>query len=213
VLFVDLYCERVGPGLWAEPLNALTNVAYLAAAWAVWRRPGQSSRGLRRVLSALLVAIAAGSALFHTTATPVARLFDEAPILLFQLTFLWAYGRRVMSLTSPVAGGVIVGFLIATVAARQFGHLLNGSLAYAPALCLAFGLGVYHRRTETRERSMLLAGACCLAVGVVLRTIDNTVCPAFPVGTHFLWHVLTAGALYLFSCGLVVPLDRRDVGA
>ena len=29
---IDIYCERVGPGLWAEPVNALTNLSFLAAA-------------------------------------------------------------------------------------------------------------------------------------------------------------------------------------
>ena len=29
---IDNYCERLGPGLWAEPLNAATNGAVLAAA-------------------------------------------------------------------------------------------------------------------------------------------------------------------------------------
>lgn len=28
---VDLYCERTGSGLWAEPANALTNLAFIAA--------------------------------------------------------------------------------------------------------------------------------------------------------------------------------------
>lgn len=25
---IDHYCERTGPGLWAEPVNALTNLAF-----------------------------------------------------------------------------------------------------------------------------------------------------------------------------------------
>ena len=29
--YIDLYCERVGPGTWDEPLNAVTNLAFLAA--------------------------------------------------------------------------------------------------------------------------------------------------------------------------------------
>ncbi len=28
---IDLYCERLGPGLWAEPLNAVTNLAFILA--------------------------------------------------------------------------------------------------------------------------------------------------------------------------------------
>jgi len=203
VPFVDLYCERVGPGLWAEPVNALTNLAYLAAAWAVWRTDGRSSRGLRRWLSAVLVAIAAGSALFHTVATPWARLFDETPILLFQLTFLWAYGTRVMGLARSTTTGVLGAFVMATVAARQLPHLLNGSLAYGPAFLLASGLGVYHYRTRTHDRSTLLIAVGLFAAAVVFRSVDNAVCQSVPIGTHFLWHLLTAVTLYLFSRGLV----------
>ena len=30
--YVDGYCERVAPGLWGEPLNAVTNLAFVLAA-------------------------------------------------------------------------------------------------------------------------------------------------------------------------------------
>ena len=36
-LMIDLYCERQAPGLGAEPINALTNLAFLVSAWATWR--------------------------------------------------------------------------------------------------------------------------------------------------------------------------------
>ncbi|TGT81791.1 hypothetical protein EN804_32725 [Mesorhizobium sp. M8A.F.Ca.ET.161.01.1.1] len=35
---VDLYCERTGRELWSEPVNALTNLAFIAA--------GRGSRGV-----------------------------------------------------------------------------------------------------------------------------------------------------------------------
>jgi len=38
---IDLYCERLGPGIWAEPINALTNLAFLVAAFAAWRLADQ----------------------------------------------------------------------------------------------------------------------------------------------------------------------------
>ena len=33
---MDAYCERVGPGLLAEPLNAVSNASFLLAALAAW---------------------------------------------------------------------------------------------------------------------------------------------------------------------------------
>ena len=38
---LDLYCERLSPGLLAEPLNALSNLAFLYAALTIWRTAGQ----------------------------------------------------------------------------------------------------------------------------------------------------------------------------
>ena len=35
---IDAYCERTDPGYWAEPVNALTNLAFLLAALIAWRR-------------------------------------------------------------------------------------------------------------------------------------------------------------------------------
>ena len=42
---IDLYCERVTVSFWAEPLNALSNIAFLIAAYAaldLWRREGKN---------------------------------------------------------------------------------------------------------------------------------------------------------------------------
>ena len=68
---VDLYCERLGPGLFAEPLNALSNLAFLgASAWLLLLRPGaDSSPWYGRVLAVLLFLIGLASLSFHLFAT------------------------------------------------------------------------------------------------------------------------------------------------
>ena len=84
---IDIYCERIGPGLWAEPLNALTNLAFFAAAWGSWRfiqHDTHRSPGIG-VLVIFIVSIGIGSTLFHTFATTWARFLDVLPILLFQI--------------------------------------------------------------------------------------------------------------------------------
>ena len=65
------YCERLGPGLWAEPVNALTNAAFLMAAAVTWRR--WPDEPLCRALSAILGVIGLGSFLFHTFAFSMAK--------------------------------------------------------------------------------------------------------------------------------------------
>ncbi|BAB51018.1 msl4336 [Mesorhizobium japonicum MAFF 303099] len=59
---VDLYCERTGPGLWAEPANALTNLAFIAAGlWGVREVRRCKAGTFAEVLAWWVVAIGIGS--------------------------------------------------------------------------------------------------------------------------------------------------------
>jgi hypothetical protein len=203
---IDLYCERAGPGLWAEPLNATTNVAFFLAALAAWslaRRVHALSPGTWALVM-LIVAVGIGSSLFHTFATTWARVLDAVPILMFQLSYLWLYGRRIIRLGAATVAGLLAIFVVAAYAGRQFPHTLNGSLIYAPAVVVIVGLGFYHYRTQTAARHSVFAAAAVFLVAVFFRTIDGAVCPAFPLGTHFLWHLLIPVALYLFMRRLLL---------
>lgn len=161
---IDLYCERLGPGLWAEPLNAFTNLAFLVAAFVSWRLADQhkSLSGDTWVLIGLMMAIGIGSGLFHTFANSWSHFLDILPILLFQLAFLWIYGRRVIKIQPGYLAGAVVVYLVAAYLGRQFPHILNRSLMYAPAFLLILGLGLYHHRHAKNEHNILLWPLRCL---------------------------------------------------
>lgn len=203
---IDLYCERSGAGLLAEPVNLFTNIAFFIAAWAAWSL-ARRSNGLStdiRVLTALSVVIGAGSGLFHAFAAGWARILDEVPILLFQLWYLWLYTRRIMTLRAEFATASIAGYMAAAIFCRQFPHLLNGSLVYAPALILLLGLGLYHFLQHKAGRFLLLATTGVFLASLALRSIDEAVCPYVPIGTHFLWHILNGVVLYLSMRALIL---------
>ncbi len=203
---IDLYCERLGPGLWAEPLNAVTNLGYLVAAWVSWRliqRSGQGS-GALTFLVVVMALIGIGSGLFHTFATGWAQALDVAPILIFQLSFFWLYFRRVITWGHITSGFALVCLVAAVLILRKlFSAVLNGSLQYAPAFAVLLFLGVYHFRKQKRQRFALLAAAGLFMLALTFRTIDSAVCPYFPLGTHFAWHLLTASVLAVGMRGLV----------
>jgi len=212
---IDLYCERIGAGLLAEPINALTNAAFFIAAWAAWslaRRSHRLSTGIR-VLFALSIAIGTGSALFHTFASGWARVLDEVPILLFQLCYLWLYARRIMKLRTLVSAAAIAAYMAVAFLGRQFPHLLNGSLVYAPALVLMLSLGLYHFLRHKAERLLLLATTGVFLIALAFRSVDQAACPYIPIGTHFLWHVLIAVVLYLSMRALILnwPMRIRQI--
>jgi hypothetical protein len=203
---IDLYCERLGPGLAAEPINALTNLAFLVAAWATWRLMRQLVGGASGVwlLPTLMGAVAMGSGLFHTFATPWARVLDVLPILLFQLVYLWLYARHLLALGRAGSAAILGTFLATALFGRRFPAILNGSLTYVPGVLLMMVLGIHHGARARRQPFALLAAAMLLLIAVVFRSIDQTICATLPIGTHFLWHLLTALVCYVATRALLL---------
>lgn len=206
---VDLYCERVGPGFWAEPVNAFTNIGFVFAAWFIWRiaMREQAHNSSIAAIVGMIVAIGIGSFLFHTMATPFTRWLDVIPIFLFQLLYIGFYTRRVINLPVAVIGILLLLFLAASVYGRQFPDVMNGSLIYAPALLVIFVLGLYHYQSQRVERSLLLGAASIFLLSIFFRSIDNMICTQLALGTHFLWHILNALVIYLAMRALIANLS------
>ena len=82
------YCERgLDPGFWAEPLNAVSNLAILVVAVAMASRLNQlppdlphRRRAALTIMLLLVAAISVGSFLFHTLATRWAEIADVLQI-------------------------------------------------------------------------------------------------------------------------------------
>jgi hypothetical protein len=206
---IDLYCERLGPEFWAEPINALTNLSFIVAGVALWKLAKQ-----RRLLGTetwvvivLMVSIGIGSFLFHTFATPWARILDVLPILAFQMTFLWLYGRHVINLKAGYLVGLLILFIILALLTRQHQNILNGSLIYAPSLLFLTILGIYHYLHAKNGKVLLVLATIIYLVSLTFRTIDLITCEHTPFGTHFMWHLLNGLMVYLVGRSLLVNLD------
>ncbi len=191
---VDLYCERLGPGLLGEPLNALSNLAFVLAALAALHLARERGRREGRLLAALLGAIGLGSAAFHTFASAWAEWLDVLPIVAFQLALLGCYLRRLCGI-GPTAVAIALGaFTLALALAASRPDLANGSLGYLPAALVLAALGFDHWRAEGSAR--LAAAAALFALSLTARSVDNAWCPTWPWGTHWIWHLLNAVVLY-----------------
>ncbi|WP_370973088.1 hypothetical protein [Amycolatopsis sp. cg9] len=194
--YVDGYCERVAPGLWGEPLNSLSNLAFLVAAVLVWRLAGGDRTG--RLLAGLIGLVFVASSVFHLVATRWAAVADSGAILGFVLVYAVVFTREYWSrqwgwLAAPA-------FLALTVVTA----VLGGGL-YLSAL---IGLGVFAAvlafQRDPRWTHFAVAGAV-FALSLSLRTLDRDVCDYVPAGTHFLWHLLNGVVLYLVSPVLIRP--------
>jgi hypothetical protein len=213
---VDLYCERVGAGFWAEPVNALTNVAFLLAAgiaFAHWWRAGARDWPTLALII-VLVAIGLGSFAFHTLATRGAVYFDVIPIGVFIYGYLLLALRRFLALPWRATIEVLVVFFaVSRVLPQLVGPgALNGSLDYLPALAAMLILVWF---VPSKVRPAIWLASILFVVSLAFRTMDQAICTAFPLGTHFVWHLLNAAVLFVLldaaiSADLgITPAARR----
>ena len=188
---IDIYCERLDIGIWAEPINAVTNVAFILASIFMWLRCKNLVEG--RILSFLLFSIGCGSFLFHTFAQTWAAILDVTAILIFILTYIFVANRRFLAWSKIVSLiGVILFFpyhlfLVSILSNIQF---LGSSLQYIPVAILIFIYSGLLRKSEPNLSRGLFIGATILCLSIFSRAIDEPLCSIVPVGTHFIWHIL-----------------------
>lgn len=203
---VDIYCERTDPSFWSEPANALTNIAFLVAAWFIvraWRVAGPVPADAR-VLAALVALIGVGSFLFHTFATVWAGWLDVLFILAFIYVFLARFLARVAQWRwLAVVAGLAAYWLLAQAITAPFPRgALNGSYSYLPPLLVLALLAGWARSLGHPGARRLAAAAGVFLASLVLRTVDQDLCASWPLGTHFAWHCLNGLVLYLAATSL-----------
>lgn len=215
---VNQYCERTDAGFWSEPVNALSNASFLIAAALCWRMlEGRRDPGAR-LLVWVLAGIGVGSFLFHTIAQVWAAAADVLPILAFILIYIGLAALRFLRLPAWAGLAAALAYLpastlVAGLVERLAGPL-NGSAGYLPVLLLIALLALALRRQAPDTARRLAVGAGIFAVSLTLRTVDRAVCPAFPLGTHFLWHLLNGLLLGWMIRALILHVHGRPrVGA
>jgi hypothetical protein len=231
---IDAYCERADASFWSEPVNAVSSAAFLlAAAYAFgqWRRVGANDwPGLGLILLAAVVGI--GSFLFHTFANRWSLIADVLPIMLFILAYFFLAMRRffglgllaALLLTGAFQGATMAfaGWWAKVVVGPDGVDPVNGSAGYFPPAVLLVVVGGVMlagaarargqfgsaRSAASRARSAtgraLLAAAAVFLVSLVLRSIDQRICAAFALGTHFLWHGLNAVVLMILLRAVIL---------
>ncbi|WFE88884.1 ceramidase domain-containing protein [Roseibium porphyridii] len=206
---VDNYCERVGPDFWSEPVNAITNAAFLVAAIAaffLWRRKTPQDWPAL-VLIGVVFVIGVGSFLFHTFATRWAALADVLPIAIFIHVYLFFALKRFLTVTWWLALLIVVGFFLATpFVAQAIAPLVGSSAGYVPALVAIFVVGALFRAQNARLGAQVLITGIVFALSLAFRMLDEPICNHFAVGTHFLWHILNS--IVLFALLRVLILHR-----
>jgi len=217
--FVSTDCERLGDGALAQPVNALSSLAFLVAGlWVCWH--ARRAPGRRVELAVFGVAVAAnamGGVLFHGVPGVAARWIHDLSILAVLLFIgVFALARTADRATRWTMGTyvgslVVVGLVLAALP----------SSTDALSALLAVGIGVLELaeyrhelpaiRSEgaTARRLALFAVLAALAFAgsafLVGRTGGPWCRPDSAFQWHAMWHALAALALALYAYGGIEP--------
>ncbi|TDU32373.1 ceramidase [Panacagrimonas perspica] len=207
---VDLYCERFDPGLFAEPLNALSNLAFIAAGlWLMAALPRlfpspRKTPAQLEVLAGLVLLIGICSAAFHVFATAWAQMLDVGSIGLFIYFFVICFAHYLLDVRWVLAW-------LAAPAFWAFGLFVqapfepaafNGSVTYFPALAGIALMGAWLVLQRRRGAAEFVLATLLFLGSLSLRSVDLAWCQGWVWGTHWAWHLLNGVVLGLVTIGL-----------
>lgn len=222
------YCER-GASLefWAEPLNAITNAAFLVAAACACKQLRRTAllppdkRALTGLVG-LAAVIGLGSAAFHTMPSPITKLADVVPIAAFVAAGLYLALTRVLALATAqaVVWLLALGSAAAAIAGAAAtlgcgeGACFNGTPGYLPVLAALAATAVVAHRHRSPAAPAFAMATLVFALALTARSLDVVLCPLTALGplsltAHAFWHLGTALASYLVIRGLAVGMSNR----
>ena len=200
---VDIYCERLDASFWSEPVNAITNLAFIIAGFLIWRIGSPRSR----LMAILLILIGLGSFSFHTFANRLTGLLDVLAIALYLVSFAylipkqWSWGLR----WTPI--GSVIGLFILIALCQLAINAVRPVFPWAPpGMYLGAWSALLLYAVITQYSNPIAARYLWLAVlvfpfSLLSRQLDLPLCDS-GFSTHWIWHVLNGLSLYLTSYGL-----------
>ena len=220
------YCEKSVTAVIAQPANTASAFLMLVVGtlgYRLWRQRGNGDRGNLLLIAAVFL-VGVGSILFHAMPNPLTLFADLVPILVFIVGAFVLILNRLLGQTFLQTGLHICGFLIAVLMVtlmftpRALGngawfvvplltlYVLGGTLVLRARLAMSENRHLVGRQAERLDREVfpqlkmgyaLLQCGLVLAIGILVRAYDVSLCGRFPLGLHFVWHIVVAGAVYI----------------
>jgi len=217
--YLDSYCERAGSLMpLAEPVNFLTNAAFLIAAYFAYNIYKEKRISFKfgwdyLALIILLALIGIGSGVWHFVPDGTTLLFDVIPILIFINLFF-------LSLLIRIFGMNWWQTLFLWLVFQGLGYVfevnfdrdaLGGTIMYIPTYLTLLFIAIALHIKESKMKKYVITAAVFWTFSLILRTFDMQICSIFPIGTHFAWHLLNSIVLYQLLKGLMLCQKPRYI--
>lgn len=212
--YIDLHCERTQPGLFEEPLNALSNLGFVIVAILLFRlvRAKDHQPFSTYFLIFMCGFIGIGSMVFHTTARMWAAMYmDVIPIAIFATTFIFLFAKHILRLN--FLGTMLLVALLFFENAVFKSYVTRAPDGYVSLIPTAFFLifvCIYMFITKNTSRKNFLIATIIAVVAIFFRATDIRFCETFPYGTHFLWHSLMSVFMYIVTREFIMRHRKYD---
>jgi len=206
---VDIYCERLDSGFWAEPINAISNLSFIVAGFFLWRLKSHRST----LMATLVILIGLGSFSFHTFANRLTGLLDVLAIALYLVAFAFLIPKQWSRNSLLIQLGSVLMLIVSIVLAQSLMSYLKPALPWLPSgMYLGAWLALMMFALITQYSNLHAARFLWLAVIVFLfsllsRQLDMPLCDSIG-STHWLWHLFNGLTLYLSSYGLCLKRSK-----
>jgi ceramidase len=223
-------CEHIGQGLFAQPVNTLSSLAYIVVGILLLRRAlvaRSSQRVVLTVYAATVVAVGLGSAAFHGPMPSWGRFAHDLSITSV-LAFVIGYDvalARAATVRAGLAGfGALLGASAIVLAVSPDVSNALDSVLIAAAVIAEVAVARSPKRLAAaggfvREPAVWILGAAALAVGAALNALGRTAAPLCEPDSllqlHAVWHGVTAVVLWMYGACVLEPREhaRRIIPA
>lgn len=206
-------CEHIGSGFLAQPVNAVSSLAFVVFGIVVWlsaRRGAGRERTSRLAFGGLMIATGIGSVMFHGPQGPASHFLHDATFVVtllalatMNLSGVFRWESRRTWVVFGLSSGVATAILLVWPASTNF-------IAGVVVLAIVGVDILIHRSGSVRQRWWIVS-VVTMGFAVVLFVLGRTGGPLCDSSSlfqgHALWHVLSATALWAY---FEATLPTRD---
>jgi len=208
---IDIYCERISPEIFTEPINFISNIAFWIAFFFLYKKHNkknyddEGTRVYSFILIFLVFLIGTGSFLFHSFGNLWSLLADTMTIMFFILLYLYLALRFYLGKTFTVSVVAIFLFLILNYSLSYLGiqEVSSYLMALFSMLIISY---IAYRENKWDISYGLLLSSIIFTVSLSFRQLDLLACAQFSTGTHWIWHILNSILLYTL---VILFIERK----
>ena len=186
------YCERNSIETFAEPLNAISNVAFVLCGIIFFLRKGM----IKNPLPYSVILIGLSSFLFHYIPISFFSTLDVFSILLFVVLYNTLLTKKILNYSyfkSALSSFILI--LLSFLLGILFSKTIISTSSFYLGL-LSYMIYIAFLLKKVSNIKYFLIAIILFSISLIFRSVDIYLCDFISFGTHFVWHILNSLVIY-----------------